>query len=236
MSSPRSLLPVPQGQALQDGWTVAAAPLEPLDFVINIAIAGGLAYLLQLVYVRCGKSLSNRTAFGSNFPLLAMTTMLIISVVKSSMALSLGLVGALSVVRFRAAIKEPEELAFLFLTIAIGLGLGANQRLITVLAFAIISGLLLLRSVRKRDQGDTDFCLTISSRGTQRTSLAEIVRIVTDCANALDLKRYDDNPEALEACFLAEFDNLEALERTKVELRKSDPDISISLLDNRGIF
>jgi len=52
-------------------------------------------------------------------------------IVKSSLALSLGLVGALSIVRFRAAIKEPEELIYLFLIIAIGLGCGANQLIIT---------------------------------------------------------------------------------------------------------
>ena len=50
-----------------------------------------------------------------------MTTMLIISIVKSSLALSLGLVGALSIIRFRAAIKEPEELAYLFLAIGISI-------------------------------------------------------------------------------------------------------------------
>ena len=53
--------------------------------------------------------------------------MIIITIVKSSLALSLGLVGALSIVRFRTAIKDPEELSFLFISIAIGLGMGANQ-------------------------------------------------------------------------------------------------------------
>jgi len=48
-----------------------------------------------------------------------MTTMLVISIVKSSLALSLGLVGALSIVRFRSAIKEPEELVYIFLSMAI---------------------------------------------------------------------------------------------------------------------
>ena len=69
-----------------------------------------------------------------------MTTMLIISIVKSSLALSLGLVGALSIIRFRAAIKEPEELVYLFLIFAIGLGCGANQLVITTvgIVFALI--------------------------------------------------------------------------------------------------
>ena len=59
--------------------------------------------------------------------------MIIITIVKSSIALSLGLVGALSIVRFRAAIKEPEELTFLFICIAIGVGLGAGQRNIIII-------------------------------------------------------------------------------------------------------
>ena len=57
---------------------------------------------------------------------------LIISIVKSSLALSLGLVGALSIVRFRAAIKEPEELVYLFFVISIGLSNGANQFLLSI--------------------------------------------------------------------------------------------------------
>ena len=76
-------------------------------------------------------SLSNRKEFSKNFVILAVTTCIVIMIVKSSLALSLGLVGALSIVRFRAAIKEPEELVYLFLIIAIGLGCGANQLIIT---------------------------------------------------------------------------------------------------------
>ena len=107
-------------------------------FGFNLLLAGLLAYLLSILYVRYGRSLSNRKVFSNNFVLMAMTTMFIITIVKSSLALSLGLVGALSIVRFRAAIKEPEELTYLFLTIAIGLGLGADQVEITLSAFVLI--------------------------------------------------------------------------------------------------
>ena len=67
-----------------------------------------------------------------------MTTAFIISIVKSSLALSLGLVGALSIIRFRTAIKEPEEISYLFICIGIGLGLGANYKLITIMAVILI--------------------------------------------------------------------------------------------------
>ena len=97
------------------------------DFVANAAIVLILSALLELTYAKCAKSLSGRKIFAANFFLIGFTTMLIISIVKSSLALSLGLVGALSIVRFRSAIKEPEELAYLFYTIAIGLGLGCKS-------------------------------------------------------------------------------------------------------------
>ena len=65
-------------------------------------------------------------------------------VVKSSLALSLGLVGALSLVRFRTPIKEPEELAHLFLVSAVGLGFGAGQSVVTPIVFLVIPVLIVL--------------------------------------------------------------------------------------------
>ena len=96
------------------------------------------SFVLRKLYVRYGRSMNNREYFGNIFILLGITTCTVIIIVKSSLALSLGLVGALSIVRFRAAIKEPEELVFLFLVIAFGLAFGANQ-------FAV--GLVLLATV-----------------------------------------------------------------------------------------
>ena len=69
---------------------------------------------------------------------MSITTTLVITVIKFSLALSLGLVGALSIVRFRAAIKEPEELIYLFLVIGIGLACGANQYIVAISATIFI--------------------------------------------------------------------------------------------------
>ena len=65
------------------------------DFVINLIIASILSAILAWFYTRYGRALSNRKNFGYNFLLITLTTMFIITVVKSSLALSLGLVGAL---------------------------------------------------------------------------------------------------------------------------------------------
>tara|TARA_B100000795_G_C22791962_1_gene437413 strand:+ start:115 stop:810 length:696 start_codon:yes stop_codon:yes gene_type:complete len=107
------------------------------SFAINLLIVSILSYLIRLVYNKYSQSLSNKDYFSKNFIILGIATCLVITIVKSSLALSLGLVGALSIVRFRAAIKEPEELVYLFLVIATGLGVGANQLNITILGVVI---------------------------------------------------------------------------------------------------
>ncbi|MBW7874637.1 MAG: DUF4956 domain-containing protein [Candidatus Cloacimonetes bacterium] len=75
---------------------------------------------------------------------LCVTTTMVISVIKSSLALSLGLVGALSIIRFRTAVRDPEELSFIYLAFAIGIGLGANQK---TLVLACLCILLVCRSL-----------------------------------------------------------------------------------------
>ena len=102
------------------------------NFIISLIVASILILLIQFCYVKFSSTLSNRIHFSKNFIILGVTTAIIIMIVKNSLALSLGLVGALSIVRFRSAIKEPEELIYLFLVIATGLGCGAGQIKITV--------------------------------------------------------------------------------------------------------
>ena len=118
-----------------------------LSLLISLAIGLILSITIRWHFVNYGSTLSNREEFAQVFPFILMTTILIISVVKSSLALSLGLVGALSIVRFRTPIKEPEELAYLFISIAAGLGLGANQFVATVVSvFTILVFMVLLNS------------------------------------------------------------------------------------------
>ena len=96
------------------------------------------SFSLKIIYENKSTSLSGKFHIGIVIPILAQITFFIILIVKSSLALSLGLIGALSIVRFRTPIKEPEELAYLFLSIAAGLGLGASQTLPTVTSIIVI--------------------------------------------------------------------------------------------------
>tara|TARA_B110000459_G_C16454202_1_gene422180 strand:- start:221 stop:913 length:693 start_codon:yes stop_codon:yes gene_type:complete len=106
-------------------------------FVVSLLCSVVLSLLIQIFYIKFSSTLSNRMNFSKNFVLLGATTCIIIVIVKNSLALSLGLVGALSIVRFRAAIKEPEELVYLFLVITVGLGCGAGQIKVIIAGISI---------------------------------------------------------------------------------------------------
>jgi len=100
--------------------------------IYNLILCMLLVSLVSWFYKKFSQSLGGKTHIGSILPLVGLTVFLVITVVKSSLALSLGLVGALSIVRFRTPVKEPEELGYLFLTIAVGLGFGAGFQITTI--------------------------------------------------------------------------------------------------------
>jgi len=102
-----------------------------LAVMVNFILCIAMSFILRSFYIKRSFSLTGKMHIGSIIPILSAVVFLVIMVVKSSLALSLGLVGALSIVRFRTPIKEPEELVYLFLAIAIGLGYAAGQALLT---------------------------------------------------------------------------------------------------------
>lgn len=206
-----------------------------LGFAINLVLVAVLSSLLAFIYVRYGRSLSNRRSFAKNFILIAMTTMFIITVVKVSLALSLGLVGALSIVRFRTAIKEPEELAYLFLAISIGLGLGAGQTLITLVAFLAIALVIFITTFSRKKEKNQNLYLTISTENLHTASLEKIVEILKKHCSGVILKRFDETKEILEASFLVEFVDFEQLNKSKEALKNLDNSLKINFLDNKGI-
>jgi uncharacterized membrane protein YhiD involved in acid resistance len=205
--------------------------VDTFGFIINLLLTICLSYIVSKVYVRHGNTLSDRRSFAKNFILLASVTMLVISIVKSSLALSLGLVGALSIVRFRAAIKEPQELSYLFLTIAIGLGFGANQRIITIVSIFII---LVVIVVSNKYQEDNRIAQeTLLSLNTKIKDLNKITQIVSSEARFVVLKRYEEKDEMLDVLFLVNIEGIENLQRIKEKFFTEDADASVALLDNK---
>jgi len=221
--------------ALGEFLTTQSAQIPWNEFVLNLILTALLAFILAQVYVRFASALSNRDLFARNFVVLAMTTMLIISIVKSSLALSLGLVGALSIVRFRAAIKEPEELAYLFLAISVGLGFGASQTLLTLIAFFIIISIVTLKHFVHRDAAMPNFFLTVTSAADSRVNLPTISEILRQHSSGALLTRFDATPDAVEASFRVQFDSVAKLHSCNDQLRLLAQSVRVSYLEARGV-
>lgn len=210
------------------------AQISVWDFVINSVIVLILSLILEFTYSRCAKTLSGRKIFASNFLLIAFTTMLIISIVKSSLALSLGLVGALSIVRFRSAIKEPEELAYLFFTISIGLGLGANQRIITLLAFAILMAIIWSRSMSGVKKKRQNLFLTVNALGNQKPTLTDIENILKANFKAYSLNRFDESDDQIEVAYWVEVKKTTDLQHFNTQLKEIGDGIRVAFIDNKS--
>jgi uncharacterized membrane protein YhiD involved in acid resistance len=204
-------------------------------FVANLLIAFVLAHILSIVYVKYSNSLSNKKIFSNNFYLLTLTTTLIITVVKSSLALSLGLVGALSIVRFRAAIKEPEEIAYLFLCIAIGLGLGANYTLVTVIGFStiLILTIVLNRYFRKDKEEEEMFC-TIS--WNKKFVLEELLGVLKKHSNYLFLRDFDISEEFSQIGTIINFKSPNDINLLSKELNHLYSGVNIKFLNKQSLI
>ena len=210
--------------------------LELSTFLINLLLAVVASFILGRVYVYWGTSLSNRRAFASNFILLTVTTTFIILVVRSSVALSLGLVGALSIVRFRAAVKEPEELAYLFFAISLGIGLGDNQRLITLLTLLVGIAVMGLLHVFRKTSADVNLHLTIASKNPYKVDLDQVTTVLEKHCSKIKLLRFDETEEVLETSYVIEFKRVSDLSKAKAELQTLSQTMEISFLDNKGIW
>ena len=201
--------------------------------VFNLFLSAVLSLILGWVYTKYGSALSNRKQFARNFLPITMTTMFIITIVKSSLALSLGLIGALSIIRFRTAIKEPEELSYLFLTIAIGMGIGANQAIITIITLLIITAIICLKNINQNNvESGQNLYLTISSPAQDGNELNTIIKVLQKHCTNVNLKRFDENSNLLEVSFLVGFENYSQLEVSKSELQGLNDSIRVSFLDN----
>lgn len=206
------------------------------QFLINALLAAMLTHAVSSFYKKYGRTVSNRSQFSSNFIMLALATMLIIYIVKSSVALSLGLVGALSIVRFRAAIKEPEELTYLFLVIGIGLGMGANQPAITIIATILILALVFLFMKVKGVSAhniDSQMVLNISSK---KMNEKEINDIIASHFKSADLRRMSTQGETLYMSYLIDANNFDQLSEAKNVLIEKDTAVELSFIENKNMI
>jgi hypothetical protein len=215
------------------------APLSLPVLALNLVLGIIVSSIIAWYYVRYGTSLSNRSQFAPTLPILTLITLLVITIIKSSLALSLGLVGALSIVRFRTAIKDPEELIFLFFAIAIGLGLGADQRIPTLIAFAMIMGYLAVRAfTRRRSKASHSLYLNIQVTGdtVETTTFSAVNQLLGAQFAEVDLRRLDQADHSLQMTYYINTRDANSLIKAMDAIKTSFPGSTVSLVEQNNLL
>jgi len=132
-----------------------------LRFVIALTLLIVLSKIFQLIYIKYSDSPTNKKSFSSVFVLFAVSIFLIVTTIKSSLALSLGMVGALSIIRFRTAIKEPEQIIYFLGITGVAIAIAAEKELIAVIVVVvfIVSGLTIKRKKEAKVNDKLEFLL-----------------------------------------------------------------------------
>jgi len=213
------------------------------NFIVAILLSLILAYLVKFTYIKVSTSLNDKEHFSETFVPLAIITTLVITVIKFSLALSLGLVGALSIVRFRAAIKEPEELVYLFFIIGIGLANGANQFLVSILATVITISILYFRKlyndkikVKNITASSTNILQIQIKKGSN--NLEEIVDQFKNKVEYIKLKSLSSDEDLIQYNFWFDIDKKEFSSFIKKieEISSKNKNVSIQIYSRSGIY
>jgi len=214
----------------------APAPLSISTLFVNLTLGAALSFVLVWHFRRFARTYASRAELANVLPVIVLATVLIISVVKSSLALSLGLVGALSIVRFRTPIKEPEELGYLFLAIAVGLGFGSDQRLATLVGLSTILAFLTLRRwTGSTNEAKHNLFLDLEVPDTPDGDLLSRVQDVLEEHTSLaDRRRLDLRDGRIYATYLLQCESHERVSALARQLGQL-PDAALSLIEEENL-
>ena len=207
--------------------------------VLNLFCAFIISLLIKFHYKKCSTRLTNREDFSNLFPFITLTIVLVIYIVKSSLALSLGLVGALSIVRFRTPIKEPEELAYLFICIAAGLGYGANQTIPTTVAVLLILLLVYLLKIKKVRTNNKNIFLNLEIEKKDNINTSEITKNINQILRSendnFNLIKLDIANDIFQATYIINIKDLDKLELINKSIQSKYPNVKINFVDQNQV-
>ena len=205
-----------------------------LPTVVNFFLCIIVSFILRLLYINRSFSMTGKQHIGSIIPMLSGSVFLVIVIVKASLALSLGLVGALSIVRFRTPIKEPEELIYLFIAISIGLGYGSGQTTITTLLITLIMAVIYFRLSNVHITENREYNLVVE--WSNETSTNEIISIIQANVTSFEIVKYsiESNNNSLVLRINAEnFDNIDMFSQV---LRGKDKSLTLNFFETNTLW
>tara|TARA_B100001027_G_C16252029_1_gene324908 strand:- start:250 stop:933 length:684 start_codon:yes stop_codon:yes gene_type:complete len=194
------------------------------------------SFILMYVYKNKANSLSSKIQISMIIPLLSNITFLVILIVKSSLALSLGLVGALSVIRFRTPVKEPEDLAFLFFAIAIGIGYGAMQIFSTSIIFLILIVIIWFFLSKRDKTNGKNFNLIIETNLEKNEEyFDQILKILKEYSLDAEIVKIEKSESFVNLFYKVSFEQIADLKNMISNLEKEFKGIKFSIYENRTI-
>ena len=194
------------------------------------------SFILMYVYKNKANSLSSKIQISMIIPLLSNITFLVILIVKSSLALSLGLVGALSVIRFRTPVKEPEDLAFLFFAIALGIGYGALQIYSTSIIFLILVTIIWFFLSRRKEDLGKNFNLMIECNfDRSQKDFDKILNLLKKNCHEAEMVKIEKQDTTMMLFFKISFDKTDNLKLLINNLEKEFVGIKYSLYENKTV-
>lgn len=196
------------------------AAVTVFDMVLALLLAFALGLFIYFVYKKTYAGVMYSSSFGMTLVALTMITTLVILAVTSNVVLSLGMVGALSIVRFRTAIKEPMDIAFLFWSIAAGIVLAAGLIPLAVFGSVVIGIVILLFANRKDMTHPYIVVLNVDGHDNEKKAIdylkGKTKRCVTKSKTArkgsielnMEIRLADDNTDFINE--LSEMDGVES--------------------------
>lgn len=166
----------------KSGFLENISSVSIFDMVLALVLAFGLGIFIFLIYKKTYTGVMYSSSFGVTLIALTMITTIVILAVTSNVVLSLGMVGALSIVRFRTAIKEPLDIAFLFWAIAIGIVLAAGMIPLAVIGSVIIGLILLVFVNRKSHSNPYIVVLRCENHESERAAGEYLKKMTQRCA------------------------------------------------------
>lgn len=206
---------------------VSGASLNPFLIITNIFVATLLGSFIAIVYRKFFVGVLFQRSFALSIILVTIVTTLVIMVISGNLVLSLGMVGALSIVRFRAAIKDPLDVVYLFWAIGSGIAIGVSQYSVVIIASIGIA--LVLFFARNFATKSKPSLLVISAGGDFVDDLEKIFADI----NKLSTQRSKSiNSRGVE--FVYEIDQRVDFDRIRKEVLKTDQNAEIRLLNYHG--
>ncbi len=202
----------------KSGFLESVNVISLFDMLLTLLLSFALGLFVFYIYKRCCSSIMYSASFGVTLIALCMITSMVILAVTNNVILSLGMVGALSIVRFRTAIKDPSDIAFLFWSIAAGIVLAAGFIELAVTGSLFIGLILLIFSQTKGLAKPYILVLHCSNQKTEQEASDMVSRRV----KRLSLKSKSVTPGCIELNY-------------EVCLRDEDTDFINQLAELEGI-